>query len=114
MGALLEIFGRALTVDTADLIWHWLNSIELPKDGSRSPQDDQLSKVISLIGDLEFDTMQDRLRMYLFENPSCIYGRMAAAAICLHKNQLHEAIEELNSAYMRQPNNTMALYALGH
>lgn len=114
MGVLLEIFGRALTVDTADLIWHWLNSIELPKDDSRSSQDDQLNKIIGSIGDMEFDTMQDQLKLYLFENPSCIYGRMAAAAICLHKNQLHEAIEELNSVYLRKPNNTTALYALGH
>lgn len=114
MGALLEIFGRALTVDTADLIWQWLSSIKLPKDDSRSSQDDQLSKIIGLIGDMELDAAQDQLRPYLFENPSCIYGRMAAAAICLHKNQLHEAIEELNSVYLKKPNNTTALYALGH
>jgi tetratricopeptide (TPR) repeat protein len=39
---------------------------------------------------------------------------MAAAAICLRNNQVQTAVEELNSIYTRQPNNTMALYALGY
>jgi tetratricopeptide (TPR) repeat protein len=39
---------------------------------------------------------------------------MAAAAICLQTSQLTDAIEQLNSVYLRQPNNTMALYTLGH
>jgi len=114
MGGLLEIFGRAITVDTADLIWHWLNGVKLPPDDSQSAQYHQLGQIIKLMGDMKLDAAQQQLRLYLFDNPSCIYGRMAAAAICLHKNQLHEAIEELNSVYLRKPNNTTALYALGH
>ena len=114
MGALLEIFGRAITVDTADLIWHWLNTVKLSKQGGNSAQDHQLDKIIDLMGDAKLDTAAEQLRLYLFENPSCTCGRLAAAAICLHKNRLHEAIEELNSVYLRQPNNIMALYALGH
>ena len=39
---------------------------------------------------------------------------MLAAGICLHKNEIAEAIEALQSVYLREPNNTMALYALGH
>ena len=39
---------------------------------------------------------------------------MAAAALCLRENHLKEAMEELNSVYMRQPSNTLALYVLGH
>jgi len=114
MGGLLEIFGRAITADTADLIWNWLNGAKLPKDDSLSVQHHQLSKIIDLIGDMKLDAAQDQLRFYLFENPSCTHGRMAAAAICLHKNNLYEAIEELNTVYVNKPNNTTALYALGH
>ena len=114
MGGLLEIFGRAITVDAADLIWHWLSSLRLPIDDTQSAQHDQLNRIIDLMVDMKLDAAQDQLRLYLFDNPSCIYGRMAAAAICLHKNQLHEAVEELNSVYLRRPNNTTALYALGH
>jgi tetratricopeptide (TPR) repeat protein len=41
-------------------------------------------------------------------------GRMAAAALCLRANRLTETINELNSVYSRQPNNTLVLYCLGH
>ena len=114
MSRLLEILGRAITVDTADLMWHWLNEVRPPKDDSESPQYQQLNKIIELAGDMKLDAAAEHLRLYLFENPSCTRGRLTSAAIALSKSQLHEAVEELNSVYMRQPNNTMALYALGH
>jgi len=114
MSRLLEILGRAITVDTADLIWHWLNVTAFPAETDESPRYQQMQKTIELMSGMKLDAATEHLRMYLFENPSCTYGRLAAAAICLHNNQLQEAIKELNSVYMRQPNNTMALYALGH
>ena len=103
-----------MTVDVADLIWQWLDVVEPPKGDSESVQAQRLDKIINLIGDRKTESAQEQLRLYLFENPACIRGRMAAAAICLSKSQLNETIEELNSVYLRQPNNTMALYALGH
>ena len=114
MSKLLEIFGRAITVDTANLIWHWLNVVKSYRQEDESPQYQQLSKIIELIGDGKPEVAEEQLRLHLFENPACVRGRMAAAAICLSKNQLQNAIEELNSVYLRQPNNTMALYALGY
>ena len=114
MSRLLEILGRAITVDTADLIWHWFGVVQVLKDNGDSGQYQQLDKIIELIGDKKMEAAEKELRLYLFENPSCTRGRMAAAAICLQNNQLHSAIEELNSVYLRQPNNTMALYALGY
>ena len=114
MSRLLEILGRAMTVNTADLIWHWLNSVQLRAANGDSAQYQQLRKVIELMGDIKLDAAEEQLRFYLFENPSCTRGRLAAAAICLHNNQLQKAIEQLNSVYLRQPNNTTALYALGH
>ncbi len=114
MSSLLEILGRAITIDTADLIWHWLNAVHVRNDRTEPVQHGQLSSIIDLIGKMKFDAAHEQLRLYLFENPSCVRGRMAAAALCIQNNRLQEAIEELNSVYMRQPNNTMALYALGH
>jgi tetratricopeptide (TPR) repeat protein len=115
MSRLLEIFGRAITLDTADLIWHWLEICRQRAKADRGfPQYQQLNKVIELARDMKLDAAQQQLRLYLFENPSCTHGRLAAAALCLHNNRLQEAIEELNSVYLRQPTNTMALYALGH
>jgi tetratricopeptide (TPR) repeat protein len=113
MSKLLEILGRAITVDTADLIWHWLDTVGSRKANSESPQSQQINKIIELISARKLETAAEQLRLYLFENPSCIRGRLASAAICLYENQLQSAIEELNSVYLRQPNNTMALYALG-
>jgi len=114
MSQLIEILGRAITIDTADLIWHWLNTVRIPKDSGDSARYQQLNIVIELMGDLKLDAANEQLRFYLFDNPSCVYGRMAAAAVCFHNNQIQNALEELNSVYMRQPNNTMALYALGY
>lgn len=114
MSKLLEIFGRAITVDTADVIWHWLDTVRPRDQEPQSPQYLQLNDIIELMSDRKLDAAEEQLRLYLFDNPSCALGRMAAAAMCLSKNQLQSAIEELNSVYLRQPNNTMALYALGH
>jgi len=114
MSNLLEILGRAISIDVADLIWHWLNAVKPPQDQGGPGQYEDLDKIIDLMARLRLDTAHERLRLYLFEYPSCVRGRMAAAAICLRDNQLQQAIQELNSVYMRQPNNTMALYALGH
>ncbi|MBN1392566.1 MAG: tetratricopeptide repeat protein [Sedimentisphaerales bacterium] len=114
MSRLLEILGRGMTVDTADLIWHWLRITEPSKEGGESLQTQQLNKVIELMTARKTEAAREQLRIYLFEYPDCVRGRMASAAVCLNENQLDAAIKELNSVYMRQPNNTMALYALGH
>ncbi len=114
MSKLLEIFGRAITVDTADLIWYWFDAIKRGETADSSPQYERLDKIIKLMGSMKTESAANQLSLYLFENPSCTRGRLAAAAIYLHKNQLQNAVEELNSVYQRQPNNTMALYALGH
>jgi len=114
LSGLLEILGRAITIDAADLIWHWLDAAKLLKEDNELPQTRRLNKIIELTGDKKTRAAEEQLRLYLFENPSCTRGRLAAAAMCLQKSRLNRAVEELNSVYLRQPNNTMALYALGH
>ena len=114
MSKLLEILGRAITVDVAELIWHWLNTVTLRQVDQPSSQTEHLERIIELAGDLKLHSAEEQLRLYLFDNPTCFKGRMAAAAIYIHKNMLKNAVEELKSVYLRQPNNTMALYALGY
>ncbi len=113
MSKLLEIFGKAITVDTADLIWHWLNAVKVPSGGDDEQYND-FDKIVELLGNMELDKAQEKLKFYLFENPECARGRMAAAAICLHRNDIDGAIEQAQSIYLRQPSNTMALYTLGY
>jgi tetratricopeptide (TPR) repeat protein len=112
MGGLLEMFGRAITVDASDLIWHWLS--EQRRDDAPSVRERHLNHIVDLLGEGRSEEAAEQLRLYLFENPSCSLGRMAAAALALRDNNLKEAVDEVNSVYVRQPNNTLALYILGH
>ena len=114
MSKLLEILGRAMNFDTADLIWHWLNEAGVMRQANQSPQYRQLTSVVELIGINRLDSAEGQLNQYLLENPSCTYGHLAAAAILLQKNEILHALEELGTVYLTQPNNTMCLYALGH
>ena len=114
MSALLEILGRGITINTADLVTHWLDQVKFPEDEGKSTQYRQLNTIIELLAKSKLDAAREQIKQYLFQNPSCLRGRMAAASLHLHKNQINKAIDELNSVYLRQPNNTMALYALGH
>jgi tetratricopeptide (TPR) repeat protein len=114
MSRLLEILGRGAEVDVSELIWNWLKKAPIKSNLNGPEQVDQLNKALRLMGENKYESATGQLRLYLFENPSCIYGRLAAASICVHNNQLFEAIKELNSVYLRRPNNTIALYALGH
>jgi tetratricopeptide (TPR) repeat protein len=113
MYGLLDIFGRAITVDTPELIWGWLQEHK-SRWSETDPQHRHLGRIVDLIGKGLLDEANDQLRLYLFEHPSCCFGRMAAAALSLRAENLNETIEELNSVYLRQPNNTLALYVLGH
>jgi len=111
MSKTLEILGRAMAIDTADLMVHWLDTVTFYE---AAEQYDQLKGITKLLTEGQIDAAGEQLRLYLFENPSCMRGRLAAAAICLHRNRITSAVEELNFVYLRQPNNTMALYVLGH
>jgi tetratricopeptide (TPR) repeat protein len=114
MSGLLEILGRAITIDTPGLIWHWLSERREAQADAEQPENPHLDQIIDLMGCGKFSEAREQVRLYLFANSSCCYGRMAAAALLLQDNNLKEAMEELNSIYMRQPSNTLALYLLGH
>jgi len=109
---LLEILGRALCVDTGDLIWAWLDTIR-EKKSLPAPQAQAIDEIVEFYRTNKLDAAEKQLRVYLFDNPACPLGRMAASALCISKGQIDAAVKELNSVYMRQPSNTMALYVLG-
>ena len=70
MSRLLEILGRAMTVDTAELIAHWLNEVKPPPNSSGTEQYRQLNKLVKLINEKKIDAAGEQIRLYLFENPS--------------------------------------------
>lgn len=114
MSKLLEIFGKAITVDSADLIWHWLNTICHPDDTVTDVKQSDFNEIVCLLGERNLDLAEEKLDFYLFENPGCPKGEMAAVAICLRKNNMEKAMEHLEQVYRHHPNNTMALYTLGY
>ena len=116
MSKLLEIFGKGISVETTEILWHWLNNVlsRIPEDDQQPAPEGQLMAVLEHLANHELSEAEDKLKLYLFENPECLYARMAAATICLHHNKPQEAIEQAQSIYLRQPSNTMALYLLGY
>ncbi|MGA2914866.1 MAG: tetratricopeptide repeat protein [Sedimentisphaerales bacterium] len=109
MSKLLEILGRGIAVNTTGLLWFWIDAVT--KDKSEF---EQIGGILNLISLGSFDIAEDEAIQYLRGKPDCTIGRMAATAICLENSDLAGAVENLQSIYYRQPNNTIALYALGH
>lgn len=114
MSILLGIIGRGIMLDTAELIWNWFELMYAKTDPAQNAKFGQISRIIELARKGKLQSAQQNLRLYLFDNPDCIFGRLAAGALCLQQNQITEAVEQLKSVYMRSPSNTMALYALGY
>ncbi len=114
MSKLLEIFGKAIPVDTAELIWHWLLTIRTQHQPAPPPWQGELDSTLEHLGHHDLRKAEETLKFYLFEYPDCIFGRMTATALCLYQNEVQEAYRQAQSVYLRQPSNTMALYALGY
>jgi tetratricopeptide (TPR) repeat protein len=111
---LLEILGRAMSFDVSELIWHWFRAVEGREGGKEALEARKLDDVVSLATNRRSESAERELRIYLDENPVCVYGHMAAAALLLEKNHVREALDQLRAVFSRQPGNTMALYAMGH
>ena len=112
MSKLLEIFGKGLTVNTAEVVRHWLGRKLSQEDPSEHTG--FLIKIHDCLANRELVHAENRIREYLTDFPECVLGRMAAAAVCLLQNELRETIEQAQSVYLRQPANTMALYVMGY
>lgn len=108
----LEIFGKGITINPAEIAWHWLNQVLSTQEPGASVT--AMMAILDHLANRELVQAEDKLKLYLFDNPECVYGRMAAAAICLHLDEPEKAMEQLQSIYYRQPANTMALFLLGY
>ncbi|MBN1787515.1 MAG: tetratricopeptide repeat protein [Sedimentisphaerales bacterium] len=109
MSKLLEILGRGIEINTAGVMWHWIDTMI-----RGNPDYEQIDDILNLISLTNYDIAAEKISEYLIEQPECSMGRMAAAALCVEKADLTGALQNLQSVYLRQPNNTIALYVLGH
>jgi len=112
MSQLLEILGRAMTIEPADLILNSLKHTEYP-NCSDSPRSQQINDIIDLMVNKKNRPAEKKLTPYLLENPDNPKGRLAAAVLNFRKNQIPKAVEQLKSVYRHQPGNTVVLYLLG-
>ncbi len=115
MSKLLEIFGKGISIELTEILWHWLNNVlsQAASDSEPTPAA-ELMAILEHLANREMLPAEDKLNAYLMDNPDCVCARMMAAAICLHYNKPARAIEQAQSIYLRQPSNTMALYVLGY
>ena len=112
MSKLLEIFGKGLTVNPAEVLRCWLDQ-KLSEEAA-TEHSDSLVKICDCLANRELVLAEDKIRAYLTDSPECILGRMAAVALELFQNEFEEAIQQVQSVYFRQPANTMALYVMGY
>ncbi|MFH1371592.1 MAG: tetratricopeptide repeat protein [Planctomycetota bacterium] len=114
MGQLLQILGRGLEVETADLIWQWLGQAAEVLANSDPSGAKWLEKIVESTPAKNPVFLQRTLDEYRRLHPRSHYADLAAAAVALNDNRLSDAFELLNLVYSRYPRNVTALYALGH
>jgi tetratricopeptide (TPR) repeat protein len=114
MGQLLEILGRGIQVETANLVWHWLGQAAEVLAGTEPARAQMLRKIVESASEKKSDAFQNHLDEYRSRHPDCYYTDFAAAAAALTDNRLTDAFDLLISVYSRCPRNVTALYALGH
>lgn len=112
MSKLFEIFGKGITISTADIVWHWLGQT-LPTADSAN-YNESFAKVLDHLANREIVQAEDKIRHLLGISPDCIWARMAASAACLMQDNIGESLQHAQSVYFRQPSNTMALYVMGY
>ena len=108
---ILEIFGRAVNIDTPQIIWHW---IEATINKDRGFADASMDEILDLVCNLKLHLADEKIQNYKEANPGSVIAEMAEAMLCLKRNKVQQTIAHLNYIYQHQPNNTMALYVLGH
>lgn len=112
MSKILEVFGKGLTINTAEVVRHWLGRKLSQEEASE--RTDSLLKIHDYLANRELVLAENHIREYLANYPECTLGRMSGAAVCLLQNELEETIQQTQSIYFREPANTMALYVMGH
>ena len=114
MGQLLEIFGRGIQVDVADLIWNWLGQVAETLMVSDPKQSKLLYEVVEIYAAKKPSLLRQRINEYRSAYPNSHYTDLAETAIALDENRLTDAFALLKTVYSGCPRNITTLYALGH
>lgn len=112
MNQVLQVFGRGVSLDVADMITQWLENGQIATD--ERCIEPELRQCINLLIEKQFSRLEEPLRLYLFSNPKCVYGHMVNAAWHLYQGDVALALEAFKQTYQLQPANTLAAYSLGH
>ncbi len=118
MSKLLEVFGRAISISTADVILYWATALIKNSDSASFNNDldaeaPQLEEIIEMITEGDLINASEYLTHFLAQNSESIIARVLRASIFIQENNLPEAIKDLQIAHNLEPSNTMVLYALG-
>ena len=113
--SLLEILGRGLAVDTAELLTGWLNDYGYTLG---NPDDAQYRAWLQgAVDDLiqgRLDAAERQVQSRLATHPQCLAGHLALAAAYLYQEQVRKAAGHLEFVCSHRPDHTLALYAYGH
>ena len=112
---LLEILGRGVSTDTAELLIRWLNEYGYTlAESDDGPYKAWLQAVVDDLIHMRLEAAEQRVRSQLSTDPQSVAGHLALAAVCLHQDLIRQAVGSLEVVCSRRPDHTLALYALGH
>jgi tetratricopeptide (TPR) repeat protein len=112
MNQVLQVFGRGVSLDVADMVTQWFEKGQIVAD--EQCIEPELSRCITLLVEKQFSRLEEPLRLYLFSNSKCVYGLMINAAWHLFEGDVTQALDAFKAVYQLQPANTLAAYGLGH
>ena len=112
---LLEILGRGMTVDMAELLTGWLNEYGYTlADQDEASYKIWLGEVVEDLLHQRLEAADHRVRLILASNPDSVAGHLALAAVSFHQEAVAQAQNSLERICHTRPDHTLALYALGH
>lgn len=112
MSALFEILGMGVVFDPAELLLQGLDQSR-QQGGEGGDFDSQLNATVDLLLARRFESAEENLRSYYFSDTISVTGYLVGAALALFRNDVRQALEDLQVVYRRRPNHTLALYCLG-
>ncbi len=112
MNQVLQVFGRGVSLDVADMVTQWLEKSQIATD-QRDIEPD-LRQCVTCLIEKQLSRLEEPLRLYLFAHPKCVYGHMINASFHLYRGDVTLALDAFKLIYQLQPANTLAVYGLGH
>lgn len=118
MSKLLEVFGKAISVSTSEVIWYWANAkignCKDINDGLEKDENQSLVSILEMLSNTDLVNASEYLTHYIAQNQHDMVARLLRISILILENNISTAIRELEEVLILEPNNTMALYSLGY